>query len=500
MGVINIKRNILVIDRKDNVAVALEEINKEKSISWNGKSIKLLDDIETGHKIALCDVKKGSNIIKYGFPIGHAKKDIIAGEHIHIHNIESSLKGLSQYEYHPVKTEVLNKQCGHFSGYLRENGDAGVRNEIWILPTVGCVNKTAEIIAASAMKKFEGKTDGIFAFTHPFGCSQYGQDLERTRKLLVSLTKHPNAAGVLILGLGCEFNHIEDFKKALGDYNPERVKFLNAQDVDDEIFEGVEIAGQLVSYAQKFKRTRCPLSKLVLGLKCGGSDAFSGIIANPVIGKLSDIVVSCGGTTMITETSEMFGAEPVLFNRCVNRKVFEKAAGMLNGMRQYFIVNNIAIYKNPSYGNLKGGITTLEEKSLGCVQKGGRSPVVDMLDYAERVKKKGFNLLNGPSNDLVSVTNLAAAGAQIVIFSTGRGTPFGGPVPTVKVSTNTSLYKRKPGWIDFDAGSLLCNNNIEDLGKELFEYIINLATGKEKTRTEINGYREISIFKDGVSG
>ena len=444
-------------------------------------------NLEDGHKYAIRDIKCGEDIIKYGNPIGHAVCDIKKGEHVHTHNVKTNLSGNLEYTYTPKFYDTPAVPTDRtFMGYVRENGDVGIRNEIWIVNTVGCVNKIAQKLA---------ELTGARYFPHPFGCSQLGDDQTTTQLILRGMVNHPNAAGVLVLGLGCENNNIEVFKKVLGEYNPDRVKFLNTQDHDDDIAAGVAIINELKVYAAKFVRTPVHVSKLRIGLKCGGSDGYSGITANPLVGRLSDKVISHGGSCVLTEVPEMFGAEHLLMQRCESREVFDKTVKLINDFKDYYTRHNQVIYENPSPGNKKGGITTLEEKSLGCVQKGGLSKVVDVLDYGDVLTKNGLSLLNGPGNDIVAITNLMAAGVHIILFTTGRGTPVGGPVPTVKIATNHSLAERKAGWIDFDASPTLEGNPLTD---ELFEYVISVAEGRE-TRNEINDYREISIFKDGVT-
>ena len=444
-------------------------------------------NLEDGHKYALRDIKEGENIIKYGNPIGHATCDIKAGEHVHTHNVKTNLSGNLEYTYEPVFYDIPAEEQGRtFMGYVRENGDVGIRNEIWIVNTVGCVNKSSQRIA---------ELTGARYFPHPFGCSQLGDDQTTTQLILRGMVNHPNAAGVLVLGLGCENNNIEVFKKVLGDYNPERVKFLNTQDADDDIAAGVALVNELKEYAAKFERQPVPVSKLRIGLKCGGSDGYSGITANPLVGRLSDKVIAMGGSCVLTEVPEMFGAEHLLMQRCENREVFDKTVALINDFKDYYTRHNQVIYENPSPGNKKGGITTLEEKSLGCVQKGGLSKVVDVLDYGDTLTKNGLSLLNGPGNDIVAITNLMAAGVHIILFTTGRGTPVGGPVPTVKIATNHSLAERKKNWIDFDASPTLSG---DPLTNELFEYVVRVAEGEE-TCNERYDFREISIFKDGVT-
>ena len=456
--------------------------------------INKLDNVEinlaNGHKFALRDIKAGENIIKYGSPIGHATCDIAKGEHVHTHNIKTNLGGNLKYEYNYKDYGVASVPSDiTIEAYVRENGDVGIRNEIWIVNTVGCVNKVAQTLAQKTGARY---------FPHPFGCSQLGDDQTTTQLILKGMVNHPNAAGVLVLGLGCENNNIELFKSVLGEYNKKRVRFLNCQDFDDEIAKGVELINELKAYAAGFDREPVPVSKLRIGLKCGGSDGYSGISANPLVGSLSDKLISLGGSCVLTEVPEMFGAEHLLMERCESREVFGKTVKLINDFKDYYTRHNQVIYENPSPGNKAGGISTLEEKSLGCVQKGGLSKVVDVLDYGDTLSKNGLSLLNGPGNDIVAITNLMAAGVHMILFTTGRGTPVGSAVPTVKVSTNKALADKKSNWIDFDASPVLDGTSMDVLTEEFFSYIIDVANGME-TRNEINDYREISIFKDGVT-
>ena len=443
--------------------------------------------IEDGHKYAIRDIRAGENIVKYGQPIGHATANIAKGEHVHTHNLKTNLSGKIEYAYEPgeVYRERIDTDLT-FQGYVRENGDIGIRNDIWILVTVGCVNKVAERIA---------RLTGAKHFPHPFGCSQLGDDQTVTQKILAGMVNHPNAGGVLVLGLGCENNNIDVFKEALGTWDDRRVKFLNAQDFEDEITEGVRLVEELKAYAATFARVPVPIARLKVGLKCGGSDGFSGITANPLVGRFCDRLCAYGGSCVLTEVPEMFGAEHLLMNRCESEEIFQKTVALINDFKDYYTRYGQVIYENPSPGNKKGGITTLEEKSLGCVQKGGLSPVVDVLDYGDRLTKNGLSLLNGPGNDIVAVTNLMAAGVHMILFTTGRGTPLGTAVPTVKIATNGDLAKRKANWIDFDASPMLEGDDPTD---DLIAYAIRVASG-EQTKNEQNGYEEISIFKDGVT-
>ncbi|ARK29553.1 UxaA family hydrolase [Halalkalibacter krulwichiae] len=491
----------ILVNKADNVIVTLKDYKKGETLTFEDNEIVLQEDVAVGHKVAIKGIEQGLDVVKYGFPIGHATEAIQVGQWVHTHNTKTNLSGTLEYSYSPETTSYSQKpvQERTFKGYVRTNGEVGIRNEIWIVNTVGCINKTAELLAKTADQSFRGKgVDGVYHYPHPFGCSQLGDDLTNTQKILSNLVHHPNAAGVLVLGLGCENNHISEFKKVIGEYDDNRVKFLGVQEASDELEDGLELIEQLVTYAQSFEREEVPVSKLKVGLKCGGSDGFSGITANPLVGSFSDKLIAHGGTSVLTEVPEMFGAETILMNRAKNEKVFNSIVELVNGFKEYFIKHDQVVYENPSPGNKKGGITTLEEKSLGCVQKGGFAPVNDVLPYGGRVTTPGLNLVQGPGNDLVSVTALAASGAHIVIFTTGRGTPFGGPVPTVKMSTNTPLFEKKKNWIDFNAGELVNGKELDTVTDELFEYIIQIASGEEHTNNERYGFKEISIFKDGV--
>lgn len=441
--------------------------------------------LEDGHKYALSDIRKGETVVKYGFPIGTACANIKQGELVHSHNLKTALAGEAAYTYMPQKNAILKEEPITVSAYVRKNGDIGIRNDIWIVNTVGCVNKIAQRLA---------ERTGALSFSHPYGCSQLGGDHLHTQQILCGLIKHPNAGGVLVLGLGCENNNIDELKKVLGSYDEDRVKFLNCQDDGDELEQGFNIIKELQKQAQKDARTAVSAAKLKIGLKCGGSDGLSGITANPLVGRVSDKLVAMGGTSVLTEVPEMFGAEQLLMNRCVSQTVFDQTVSMINAYKRYFVAHGQPVSENPSPGNKAGGITTLEEKSLGCVQKGGSAPVTAVLDYGDFIELPGLNLLNGPGNDMVAVTNLTAAGCHMILFTTGRGTPLGAPVPTLKISTNTRLAESKPNWIDFDAGKVLQ----ADCADALFQLVADTANGKE-TKNEIHNYREIAIFKSGVT-
>ena len=456
-------------------------------------------DVPAGHKIALTDLDKDAHVIKYGFPIGYAKEAIPQGSHIHVHNLHTLLGGELTYTWHPTHPHVERQPSRTFPGFPRKGGKVGVRNELWILPTVGCVNDIARGLERDAQQYVGEGLEAVYAFSHPYGCSQMGEDQEHTRQMLANLAVHPNAGGVLVLGLGCENSGVEEIRRRMGDYDESRVRFLICQNVEDEHAAAMDMIRELAEIMRSDDRVPCSASDLVIGLKCGGSDGFSGITANPVIGGFSDRLIAQGGTTILTEVPEMFGAETILMNRCEDEETFEKTVSLINDFKHYFEDHHQTIYENPSPGNKAGGITTLEDKALGCTQKSGFAPVRDVLRYAERVRTKGLNLLSAPGNDLVAATALAAAGAQIILFSTGRGTPFACPVPTVKISSNSGIAERKHGWIDFNAGQLLdTDKTLPQLSEELMELVLDVAGG-QKVCSERNGFHDLAIFKEGVT-
>ena len=491
-------KTYIQINALDNVAVALAPLTKGSVIELGETSFSLTEDIMQGHKFALQDIKKGETIIKYGNPIGYATTDILAGQWVHTHNLKTGLGELLDYSYHRNVTELPAKDTKFFQGYRRKNGKVGVRNEIWIIPTVGCVNNVATAIEKAAQKYKNANIDGIVAFTHPYGCSQMGDDQDNTRQILADLVNHPNAAGVLVLGLGCENSNIGELKKFIGAYEKERVRFLVAQESEDEIADGLDIIESLVAYASQYKREKIPASELVIGMKCGGSDGLSGITANPTVGAFSDKLIAMGGSTILTEVPEMFGAEEILMNRCETEELFDETVQLINDFKCYYKNHNQTIYENPSPGNKKGGISSLEDKSLGCTQKAGTAPVKGVLSYGETLRDKGLNLLSAPGNDLVASTALAAAGAHMVLFTTGRGTPFASPVPTVKIATNTALATKKHHWIDFNCGVLVDGVSLDELSEELLDFVLETASGKQ-TKSEEAGFHDMAIFKQGVT-
>ena len=486
----------LRLNQNDNVNVAVVDLNAGEV--YDG--VTLLHDVPSGHKFALKDFTKGEDVIKYGAPIGHATEDIKLGGHVHTHNVATNLDGVLEYEYKPEfeTYEVPSKRPDLYM-YKRNSGEYGIRNELWIIPTVGCIVGQLRLIADEFNRKhapfFEG-FDGVQVFSHPFGCSQMGDDHNNTKEALQNMTHHPNAGGVLVIGLGCENNQVAEFRDSY-EYDKERVKFLIMQEVNNEVEESVKLLEELYEQMKNDKREKTDLSNLRVGLKCGGSDGFSGITANPLQGRFSDYLTKHGGTTVLTEVPEMFGAEQILMRRAQNEEVFNKTVSLINNFKGYYAAHNQVIYDNPSPGNKAGGITTLEDKSLGCTQKAGLSNVQDVLEYTDRLKVNGLNLISAPGNDLVSVTTLGMSGCQLVMFSTGRGTPFGGFIPTVKISTNTPIYDKKPMWIDFNAGQLLQGVTMDELLDQFIDYIIGVANGN-KTLNEINNFREIALFKSGV--
>ena len=489
------------IDPKDSVVVCLQPKKKGDIIEIDNQRVTVNQDTPAGHKILLTDVSEGTDIIKYGYPIGHAKQDLKAGDWVNENNLKTNLAGTLTYTYQPVDEKLdIPHENRTFRGYRRKNGEVGTRNEIWIVPTVGCVNGIAEKLAERLRKETgEEGVDAIYTWHHNYGCSQLSGDHENTRKVLRDIVLHPNAGGVLVLGLGCENNQPDKFEEFLGDYDHDRIKFLVTQQVDgDEMEVGMDILRKLYDTARQDQRTEVPVNELRVGLKCGGSDGFSGITANPLVGRFSDWLVAQGGTTILTEVPEMFGAETILMNRCKTEQLFNETVSMVNNFKEYFLSHGEPVGENPSPGNKAGGISTLEDKALGCTQKCGRAPVSGVLEYGDRLQVKGLNLLSAPGNDLVASTALASAGCQIVLFTTGRGTPFGTFVPTMKIATNPTLAARKANWIDFSAGQLLEGKTWDEVTHAFIEKIIAVASG-EQTRNEENGYREIAIFKNGVT-
>ncbi|UOQ45830.1 altronate dehydratase family protein [Halobacillus salinarum] len=494
-------KEVVQINERDNVWVALKDLANGEKVRIGDQEIEVKESIPQGHKMALNALNRGDQVIKYGFPIGRLTEDVEKGGWVHTTNTKTNLEGVQEYLYSPnFKENPFQNQHLTFQGYKRDDGRVGIRNELWIVPTVGCVNGIAELM----VKQFKSEVGDIAPFEnihvlkHNYGCSQLGDDHENTKTILGNAINHPNAGGVLVLGLGCENNNIYDLKESLGEFNEDRVKFLVSQDVSDEMEAGVSLLHEIYQSGKRDRREEVPLSELKIGLKCGGSDGFSGITANPLLGRLSDFMAAQNGTTVLTEVPEMFGAESLLMERAANEEVFNETVQMINDFKQYFIQHNQPIYENPSPGNKDGGITTLEDKSLGCTQKAGTSTVQDVLKYGETLTTKGLNLLSSPGNDLVASSALASAGCQLVLFTTGRGTPFGSFVPTVKISTNSQIYEKKKHWIDFDAGKLLADYDPDELLDEFIEYVIQVANGKP-VNNEINDFREIAIFKSGVT-
>ncbi len=494
--------SFIKINPADSVVVCLRPFTKGETIEVDGKSVTLLQDTPAGHKVLIDDAPQGQNIIKYGYPIGHAREDLKSGQWVNENNLKTNLSGTLTYEYHPVD-EKLNIPADDrtFQGYRRKNGEVGIRNEVWIVPTVGCVNGIAERLASQLEKEtqLEG-IDAVHAWHHNYGCSQLSDDHENTRKVLRDIVLHPNAGGVLVLGLGCENNQPEDFMQLLGpDYDKERIRLLVTQKVDgDEVEAGMQLLRDIYAVCRQDEREDVPVSELRVGLKCGGSDGFSGITANPLVGEFSDWLVAQGGTSVLTEVPEMFGAETILMNRCETPELFQQTVDMINNFKEYFLSHGEPVGENPSPGNKAGGISTLEDKALGCTQKCGRAPVSGVMEYGDRLQHKGLNLLSAPGNDLVAATALASCGCHLVLFTTGRGTPFGTFVPTMKIATNPTLAARKPQWVDFNAGQLIEGRTMQQVVPEFIDKVLAVASG-EHARNEENGYREISIFKNGVT-
>ena len=489
-------KDYIIINPIDNVAVVLRPFNKGEVV----EGVTLLEDIPQAHKVALKDIVCGEDVIKYGSPIGHATSDIKTGCHVHTHNVATNLDDVITYTYETNYPSVLGYKSDRMVDvYERSTGEYGIRNELWIVQTVGCVSGMANKIIENFKANYDTSAiDGVYTFQHPFGCSQMGADLTLTKTLLQDMVKHPNAGGVLVLGLGCEENLVSTFKESLGEYDEARTRFLVAQEVEDEVVEGTKLLKELYDQMKDDKRVSKPLSVLRIGLKCGGSDGMSGITANPLLGRFSDFLSLNGATTVLGEVPEMFGAEKLLMARAKDEATYDKIVELINDFKIYFKNHNQVIYDNPSPGNKKGGITTLEDKSLGCTQKAGAAVVQDVLKMGERIKTNGLNLLCTPGNDLVATTTLGCSGCQMVLFTTGRGTPFGGFIPTVKIATNTALATKKSNWIDFNAGDLVDKMDMDELLENFIDLLCDIASGRKQAKNEENNFREISIFKDGV--
>ncbi|MFU2131883.1 UxaA family hydrolase [Gallibacterium anatis] len=493
-------KQFIQIQAQDNVAVALQNLSAGTVIHLADKEIILKQDIPRGHKFAVKDIAVQENIIKYGYPIGHATCDITSGDYVHTHNVKTNLSDINDYSYQPNFPAInINEADREVQIYRRANGDVAIRNELWIIPTVGCVVGIANQIRQRFLQQnLADDIDGVFTLSHSYGCSQLGDDHQNTKVMLQNMVKHPNAGAVLVIGLGCENNQIDAFRETLGDYDPQRVKFMVSQHFEDEVEAGLELLQQLYQQMRNDRRQAGKLSEVKFGLECGGSDGLSGITANPLLGNFSDYLTAHGGTTVLTEVPEMFGAERILMSHCRDQQTFDKTVAMVNGFKHYFISHHQPIYENPSPGNKSGGITTLEDKSLGCTQKAGHSQVVDVLKYGERLCKAGLNLLTAPGNDAVATSALAAAGCHMVLFTTGRGTPYGGFVPTMKIATNSELAQRKRNWIDFNAGRLVEDVDMSQLLDDFINNVVEIVNGKP-TKNEINQFRELAIFKSGVT-
>jgi altronate hydrolase len=496
--------DVIVINEMDSVAVAIRKLAKGESLNINGKTISVKDDIPVPHKIALKKIKRDGILLKYGYPIGFATQDIKEGEWVHIHNIKSALTESVSYEYHPDRAPVPSPLISRdltFNGYKREDGGVGIRNYVFIIPTVFCVNGPITRLAAMAESEMlpSDNFDGFIPFTHECGCGESGKNLSYTKSILAGLSKNPNAAGVLFVGLGCEINDLESFKPSLGDYDPGRVKFIAYQDVDDEFEESMKLLRELHEHAITYKREPAPVSKLIVGSNCGGSDGLSGLTANPLVGQITDVLTTQGGTSVMTEVPEMFGAEQILMDRAVDESVFHDVVKLINDSKAYYMKYGIEVNKNPTTGNYAGGLSTLEEKSLGCTEKGGKSKVAGVIPYGERVSVPGLNLYEAPGHDLVGITGQVAAGCTLIIFTTGRGTPGGFAAPVLRMSTNSDIFNRKRKWHDFDAGRLFSGTSMEQLTAELLDLILKVANGEARTFTEVNKYFEMGIWRDGIT-
>ena len=493
--------DLIKLHQSDNVAVALASLDAGTEVSIDGRSLLVQENVPVGHKIALVELHEGARVVKYGHPIGKVTESVGQGSWLHSHNMRTNLGGVLDYRYEPVAASPQAIGASRtFAGYVRSSGDVGTRNEVWVLNTVGCVNRAADRIARICDQRFGKRVDGVHSFAHPYGCSQSGEDLENTRCILAGLVGHPNAGGVLLLGLGCEDNQVDGLLRVAGDIDRSRIRYFNSQDVGDEVEHGVAAVTELVGLMEQDRRTERPISDLIVGLECGGSDGLSGVTANPLVGLVVEWIAAHGGGAILTEVPEMFGAEQTLMNRAATEDVFCDIVCLINDFKQYYANHGRPIHENPSPGNVEGGLTMLEEKALGAIKKGGSAQVSDVLRYGESKRAAGLSLLEAPGNDTVSTTALVAAGATVLLFTTGRGTPIGSPVPTIKISSNTAVYERKPHWIDFNAGTVADGSaEMSDLAAHLFDLLLDVASGRQQTNSERYDFRDIAIWKTGVT-
>jgi altronate hydrolase len=488
----------------DNVAVARVPIPAGTSLRIDGLPVTTMDAIPAGHKVALWDIQPGEVVERYGQVIGRAKQAIQAGRHIHTHNLAFEELQL-EYEFPVGDTPVptARPDAPTFLGYQREDGRVGTRNYIAVVAASNCAAHTAEQIARS----YEGETmppnvDGVVAFPHGEGCAHAaeGPDIDQLRRTLGGVLIHPNVSGAVILGLGCETNQIDHYL-GVGGPRSTRLAGLTLQS-SGGTRGAIEAArrqiARFLEQASAEERTPAPASKIVLGLNCGGSDSFSGITANPALGFCSDLLAELGGTPVLAETTEIFGAEHLLVKRARNREVAEK---LLDCIRKYKVyLNRFAgsFDDNPSPGNKEGGLTNILEKSLGAVAKGGTSPLIDVYDYAERVTAPGFTFMNTPGYDPVSLTGLAAGGCNLIAFTTGRGSAIGFPtIPVIKVATNSNTYRRMTDNMDVNAGAIADGEaTVQQIGQAIFDLMLEVATGRH-TCAERLGHKEFVPWRIG---
>lgn len=490
---------------QDTVALATSELKKGQTVTVDGETITLLDDIPNAHKIALKDFETGEAVRKYDNIIGYASKPIKKGEWIHSHNEVTGLGKSKEYTYDFNPISIFPGESDKtFMGYDRADGGAGIRNHLAIISTVFCANGPLRKLARMAEAKYPATEnfDGIIAFDQEFGCSQTGKDLVTTCKIIAGIAKNANFGGVLLVSNGCEMAIPSVLEQYMGDYDKKRIRTLTLQEVEDEFTAGMELIDEIMEEMKDDKRTPININRLHIAMNCGGSDGYSGITANTLLGTLCDTLVKEGAIMNMTEVPEMMGAEHILMNRAADKSIFDDIVKMMYDYDAYFARYGEKAADNPTQGNKAGGLTTLEEKSLGCIQKGGHCAVMEVLEYGERATKNGFVLVSGPGNDLAGVSGQIAAGAVLTIFTTGRGTPCGFAGPTFRLASNTALATRKSNWIDYDAGRLLTAKTpeeVEALNKELYDAIMATVNGQYRTRTEENGYYILGALKDGVT-
>ena len=482
----NPNSDFVLLNPRDSVVVALRGFQAGDTLALGEEAIQLLDSVPPGHKVAIRPVAAGEPIFKFGWSIGVATKPIRVGQHVHTQNVKCD----HHIDLEAISTDVpaeLPRLEGHtFEGFRRADGRVGTRNYLAVISNVNCSASVARMIAS----RFDQQTlaafpnvDGVISFRHEGGCAMAfnGSRHRMLSRVLGGMARHPNIGGFLLVGLGCEQGTLDHLVQSQG-LQGEAVPVLSIQSAggtSKTVERGVEIAAGLLKQVNGFQRETVPASHLVLGTECGGSDGYSGITANPALGAAADRLVACGGTAILSETSEIFGAEHLLTRRARSRAVAEKLLERIEWWKWYCSNYGEELDNNPSVGNKAGGLTTITEKSLGAVSKGGTTPLEAVYEYAEPVQQQGFVVMDTPGFDPASVTGMVAGGANLIAFTTGRGSCFGSkPTPTFKIASNTRLFQQLPEDMDFNAGQVVEGRSVDEVGQELFSRLLDTASGK----------------------